>query len=245
MSEAPNGAKILPFYLVVDVSYSMSGERIDAVNMILPKLADTLARNPILSDKVRFGVLDFADDAQLLLPSCDLLEQSTLPPFVARGGTNYTAAFRELRQQITSDVIRLKQDGFMVHRPAVFFMSDGEPTSADWPDAFTELTFYDGSTNSGFPYYPNVIPFGIEGADPTVLQKLIHPATGSRSMKMYLTDKGHDAGDAISAMAEVLVASVLLSGNGVESGNGGVILPDDGQTPDGVTPIGPNDPIFL
>ena len=37
------------------------------------------------------------------------------------------------------------------------------------------LSTYDIEMNVGFKYFPNVIPFGIQGADPTTLQQLIPP----------------------------------------------------------------------
>ena len=51
-----DGQKILPFYLVVDVSASMTGDRMTALNNVVPQLVDALARDPILSDKVRFAL---------------------------------------------------------------------------------------------------------------------------------------------------------------------------------------------
>src|SRR5262245_66224432 len=61
---------LLPFYLVVDVSYSMLGPKLDAANRVVPEVADALAKNPILEDKIRFGLIDFSDDARVVLPLC-------------------------------------------------------------------------------------------------------------------------------------------------------------------------------
>ena len=80
------GAKLLPFYLVVDVSYSMEGPKLESANRIMPQIVDALAQNPILSDKVRFGLIDFSDDAQVRVPLCDLLEPNlVLPALTVRG----------------------------------------------------------------------------------------------------------------------------------------------------------------
>ena len=241
---------LLPFFLVVDVSQSMSGARIDAVNQILPTLVDALAENPILSDKVRFGVIDFSNTATVLTPLCDLLNQSSLPGFSVRGATYYSAAFELLKSQIQTDVDQLKADGYNVYRPTVFFMSDGAPNQGDpWQAPFAELTTYDQTTNTGFKYYPNLSPFGIQGADPVILQQLIHPSTGPRPMKMFLTDAGADAASAIASMAEILLASVLNSVQSVatDDGAGSAGLPDLGDMPDlpGLTAVGPDDIIFL
>ena len=115
-------AKLLPFYLVCDVSHSMveSGALTEA-NNILPSLVQALEKDPIICDKVRFGVMDFSDDARMVLPLCDLSAQTTLPALTVRGGTSFGAAFRLLRTQLETDVAQLRADGYKVHRPAVFF----------------------------------------------------------------------------------------------------------------------------
>lgn len=231
-------AKLLPFYLVIDMSYSMEGDNLQAANEIMPALADAIAENPIISDKVRFGLVDFADDAQVLLPLCDLLDPDiTLPGLTTRGGTSFAAAFRLMRKQIEHDVLQLKADNYSVHRPAMFFLSDGAPTDHDdeWRAAFHELTHYDRQAGTGFAMYPNVIPFGVANADPRTMQSLIHPAGGTKQMRMFMMDEDNKPADAIRAMAEILISSVLNSGMGMANGASGIALPDPGQLPDGVS----------
>lgn len=241
-------AKLLPFYLVIDVSWSMDGPSIEAANEIVPKLLEALERNPILSDKVRFGLVDFSDDARVQLPLCDLLEPNlVVPTLTVRGGTSYVAGFRLLHKQIELDVMQLKADSYSVHRPVVFFLSDGAPTDEEheWRSAFAELTQYDRQTKVGFPMYPNVIPFGVDNADPVILQSLIHPATGNKQMRMFLMDKGNTPAEAIKAMAEILISSVLSSGMSMANGGPGVVLPDPGQLPAGVSSFTADDEDFL
>jgi uncharacterized protein YegL len=225
-----NGAKLLPFYIVIDASYSMSGKKIESANRIISQVRDALAQNPILSDKVRIGLVDFADDARVQLPLCDVLEPSlNLPTVTPRGGTSYVAAFRLLRSTIAANVKQLKADKFLVHRPTVFFLSDGAPTDrvTEWQAAFAELV--------GDKAYPNVIAFGVDDADVHVLQSLIHPSTGEKQMQMYLMDKGEDAAKAITAMAEIMISSVLESGRSLSHGESGIKLPDKEDLPAGVT----------
>jgi uncharacterized protein YegL len=244
---AEEKAKLLPFYLVIDVSYSMQGEKLEAANNVMPTLIDALAQNPILGDKVRFGLIDFSDDAQVLLPLCDLLDDDLrLPSLSVRGATSYATAFHALRQQIEKDVNQLKGDGYSVHRPAVFFISDGSPTddTAVWQAAFRDLTDYDRQSGSGFSMYPNMIPCGV-GAEPKVLQQLIHPSTGNKQMRMYLMDNGTEPADAIRAMAEILVTSVVNSGNSMAGGSSGIVLPEDSELPAGISSFGADDEDFL
>jgi uncharacterized protein YegL len=244
---AEDQAKLLPFYLVIDVSYSMEGEKLQAANNIMPELVDTLAQNPIISDKIRFGLIDFADDAHVQVPLCDLLELRQLPGLTCRGGTSFAAAFRKLREEITVNVEQLKSDNFSVHRPAVFFVSDGQPTEAEheWRDAFRDLTEYDRQTRTGFAMYPNVIPFGIQGAEPTIMKSLIHPSSGNKRMQMYLQSDGTSAGQAVRALAEILITSVLASGTGMADGGSGIVLPPDDELPPGVTPFTGDEDDFL
>lgn len=233
---------LLPFYLVVDVSYSMSGSKLESANKSMSSVRDALAQDPILADKVRFGVIDFSSDARVQLPLCDLLDEKlTLPTLSIRGATSYAAAFRLLRSEIAANVQLLKGDGYKVHRPAVFFLSDGEPNPEDWQSAFRELTFYDTVTKSGFAMYPNIVPCGVGGANGDTLKTLIHPATGGKQMQMYLMDKGEDAAKAITAVAEVLISSMLASGQSAAHGESGIILPAKEDVPAGISAYNADD----
>ncbi|WP_424183593.1 vWA domain-containing protein [Actinokineospora sp. G85] len=231
--------KLLPFYVVIDVSYSMSvGNKLDTANKIMPQVLDAVAKAAILSDKVRFGVIDFSDEAQVRLPLCDILDDGVqLPALSVRGGTSFAAAFRLLRTEIESNVKQLKADGFQVHRPAVFFISDGVPTDQEsvWQAAFNDLTAYDKAKGTGFSMYPNFVPFGVDDAAPKTLQKLIHPTTGSKPMRMFLQGEESDAAGAIAGMAEVLISSVLASGDSMAGGGSGIILPSNDELPKGLT----------
>jgi hypothetical protein len=243
------GANLLPFYVVVDVSWSMeTGDRLKAANGIMLNLIDALQQNPIISDKVRFSLIDFADDATVQMPMCDLLEEGLeVPVLQARGGTSYVGAFRLLRQQIERDVNQLKAEEFNVHRPVVFFLTDGEPTDDDslWHSTFAQLTEFDKGSGSGFGMYPNIIPFGVGEAPPKVLQALIHPKTGNKAMKCFFDKDGHNAALAIKSMAEILISSVLASGQSLADGASGVMLPAPESLPSGIVAVGADDDDFL
>jgi|SRR5882757_7728814 len=245
--DAPLG-KLLPFYLVVDVSFSMLGKKLDAANQMMPAVVDALAQAPILSDKVRFGLIDFADEARVRLPLCDPLDENvTLPSLSLRGATSYAAAFRLLRTEIEQNVRQLKADGFAVHRPAVFFLSDGAPTDPeeDWRAAFSDLTSYDKQAGEGFSMYPNVVPCGVDDAEPAALRSLIHPSDGIKQMQMYLMEKGEDAAKAIGMIAEILISSVLASGESMAKGGSGLMLPAKEDLPAGIHAYAADDEDFV
>lgn len=232
--------KLLPFYLVVDVSWSMTeGDRLPSATRIMTSVLDALSKAPILSDKVRFALIDFSGDAQVRLPLCDLLSGDVqIPQLTARQtGTSYAAAFQLLRSEIESNVKQLRADGYAVHRPAVFFLSDGAPTDPTelWQAEFGALTDYDPTSKQGFSKFPNFVPCGVADADPQILRTLIHPSTGNKQMRMYLMDDGQDPGVAISKIAEILISSMLQSGVSIAQGGSGMILPVDDQVPAGIT----------
>ncbi|MFD0575710.1 vWA domain-containing protein [Dactylosporangium darangshiense] len=221
---------------MVDVSISMQGSKLAAANNILPEIVDALAQQPILSDKVRFGLIDFSDDAGVRLPLCDLLDPGlALPGLSVRGGTSYSAAFTTLRHEMEANIAQLKGDGYVVHRPAVWFISDGAPTDPEpaWRQAFADLTTAKA--------YPNFIPCGVDQADLRVMGSLIHPSDGNKKMALYMMEKNTDPAKAITAMAEILISSMIQSGHSLAGGGTGTILPSKSSLPAGIKQYDPDD----
>jgi uncharacterized protein YegL len=232
---------VLPFYVIVDVSYSMTmtPKAVDGVgggetplaagNKIVRALKEALDEAPILADKVRFSLLDFSDDAQVVIPMCDLMkvQPNDIPELQARGGTSFVAAFNLLKRQIGIDVAQLKADGHKVHRPAVFFLTDGEPTDeeSEWKSSFATLT------DSAFKERPNFIPFGVAEAKKNILDQLVYP---EGKMRSFVAKQSEDPAHAITSMAEKLVGSVLASANSIQSGgeSGTFVLPAEEEDDD-------------
>lgn len=211
----------LPFYLLCDVSGSMT-PHIGTLNQALRDFRDSLASNPVLADKVQFGVIDFADDAREVIALGDFsianLEGHQLS---SRGGTNYGAALRMLRTTIERD-LKAGSDRYKYFRPAVFFLTDGEPTDHGWQAAFHELTSFDAERGEGFRSYPLFVPFGIGDADATVLASMVHPQ--DRSV-LFMANAGTTPATAISKMTDAMLKSMLKSGNSVLRGAPMHILP--------------------
>ena len=88
---------LLPFYLVVDVSYSMMGDKIGAANQILPSVADALAKNPILGRTWLVIVLTHRGDLWNLLFR-RVTDTLAAPEALCRsGGTLWPGVFRGIR----------------------------------------------------------------------------------------------------------------------------------------------------
>ena len=221
-----NRTLVLAFYVVVDVSQSMdTSHALISANEILPKVASAIDESPMLADIVRFGAIDFSDDARVVLRLCDLRKETKLPTFTARLRTSYAAAFRLLRSEIERDVAQLRSDGFRVYRPVVFFITDGLPT-----DDEKELQdAYDALTGPEFKARPNILLFGVGGATKEAVDPWVYPKTGTKAMRSYVAREGTDPRTAIAQVAEALVGSIIASANSVgDAGeSGGFIPPGD------------------
>lgn len=205
-------SQLLPFYVVCDESASMQGEPVEAINQAIPELHRAIAVDPIVTDKTRFCLIGFSDTAKVLLPLSDLSEVSQMPALSADGSTNFGAAFTLLKRQIEQDVARLKADNAKVFRPAVFFMSDGQPTDSGWESAYQSLV------DASFPQHPNVIAFGFGDADEAVIRKIATKAG-------YMADDGVSPGGALREWARQLTASIVGSASFSESEQPRLVLP--------------------
>ena len=202
--------QVLPIYFVGDESHSMSGDPIVAVNQGLVDLRDEVAKHPLIGKKVRFGIITFADSAETRLELSELSEDLILPTLSTRGrGTSYASAFEALRHTIPADVALLKVSGFQVHRPTVFFLSDGQPTErqAKWHDRLMALK------DQGFKERPNLLAFGVGDADPKVIQQL---ATSPRHA--FMMREGVSTAGAIAEFAASMLNSMVSSAERLDRG---------------------------
>lgn len=222
---------VLPFYLLADVSGSMM-PHLPVLNDALRGFRDTLAKDPILADKVQFGVIDFSDDANVVIPLGDFsaadLEHRQLS---SRGGTDYSAAFTKLRATIESDLAAGKAR-FRYYRPAVFFLTDGYPNGGDWRAAFQALTWFDPATGMGFGSYPLFVPFGIGDADRAILTELVHPVDRSR---LFMANAGTSPAAALEAMTKAMLTSILASGRSAGAGKPQHVVPTQSDVGPGIS----------
>jgi uncharacterized protein YegL len=219
MSSEPRG-NILPVYFVADESMSMR-DVIGELNSGLASLLDALNMESMVAAKVRFSVLGFSDDTICHLPPADLRQVERVPTLTTRATTSYASAFLELRRRIPADVQKLRADGYLVHRPAVFFLSDGYPNEGeDWRTPLAELK------SAEFRERPNILAFGIGDADPAIILEV----ASSREIA-FQAAHGTDTGTAIAKFCEALTQSIISSGQAMASGD--AVL--QGQRPEGFT----------
>jgi uncharacterized protein YegL len=207
---APVIGQVLPIYFVGDESHSMAGDPIAAVNRGLIDLRDEVAKHPLIGKKVRLGIITFADTAVTRLKLAELTEDLMLPTLSTRGrGTSYASALEALRHTIPGDVALLKSSGYQVHRPSVFFLSDGMPTEKEekWRKRLEELR------DSSFKERPNVLAFGVGGADPQVIERL-----ASTPRYAFVMTDGVSTAGAIAEFATSMLNSMVSSAERLDRG---------------------------
>jgi len=165
---------------------------IDQINRIFPEIHRQIASDPIMSDRIRFGIIEFSDTANELLQISNLSDLGSMPSLLpAEGLSNYGEAFNLLRVVIARDIANLKSLGLRVYRPAVFFITDGDPTD-DWVSNHRALT--DKTLN---PHAPNLFAVGVEGSNPTIIGNL-------SSGKPIFIRSSNEIGDFINSLFAAL-----------------------------------------
>jgi uncharacterized protein YegL len=202
MSESPTistGEQVLPFYIVCDESGSMGANGgIDAINRALPDVHSALASDPLVSDKARIGLIVFSDEAEELMALTRAADVSAFPGVQAKGLTNYGDAFTLLHSVIKRDIDDLKQQGYKVFRPAVFFISDGEPSEA-WQ------TEYDALKNDPAAR-PNIVAFGVDSAEISVMKSIA-------TVACYMSEDNANPGPVLREIMKALTNSIITSTN--------------------------------
>lgn len=204
---------LLPAYVMADESYSML-DCIGQLNSGVTSLYEKVRSEPLIAAKVRLCVLGFSDDVIVRLPLADLRNTNAVPQMEIRRTTNYYAAFSDLLTRIPGDVSGLKAAGYLVHRPVVYFLSDGEPNpdgpNENWVAAHHRLT--DQVHN---PTAPNIIACGV--GDDIRARTIVDVAT--RQELAFIAPDDADIGNSIAKFFVALTNSVVQSGASLNSAN--------------------------
>lgn len=200
--------QVLPFYVVCDESYSMANH-IDALNEGLRELHHAVGADPVAAGKTMFCLIGFSGTAEVLQPLARLGEVTEIAGLTAKASTSFGAAFSMLRDTIERDVEQLKRDQFRVYRPAVFFLSDGQPT-----DPKSWHPKYDRLTEPGWPARPDIVAFGIGDADATLISRIA-------TSKAFMSRDGVNPRAALYEFARALTKSMVDSGTSLAGLAGG------------------------
>ncbi|TJZ54260.1 hypothetical protein FCH28_13890 [Streptomyces piniterrae] len=200
---------LLPAYVLADESGSMGPYKEELSNGLI-SLCEGLRAEPMVAAKLRLAVLGFSDDVEVRLAVADMRHETSLPQVEIRGLTNYKAVFDDLLDRIPSDIQWLRGEGYKVHRPVVFFLSDGQPTDRGaWRKPHGRLT-----DRAQTPTAPNIVACGIGDAQ---ARTMVEVAT--RPEFAFVAKPGTDIGRAVAEFFHALTASLVASGQALNSGS--------------------------
>jgi uncharacterized protein YegL len=209
---AQQGQLVMPFYLICDVSYSMSGD-MTALNDGVERLRRAIVAQPVVDDVAQICIMSFSDTAKVLMPLGRMSEQP-VPKLTVEGGTVYGAAFKQLAQCLAHDTADLKSQGYKVYRPCAFFLTDGEPNDRDWHQAFTSTLTYDRQSGTGLKAHPIFVPFGFRNAPERVLRQLAYPPERG---KWYHT-RNTSIEQALAGILDIIMQTVVTAGRTAATG---------------------------
>jgi uncharacterized protein YegL len=208
-SKSEGGLRIQLFYIVCDESLSMAGASIQAVNDGIVELFDEINSDPILDTKVWVGIIAFEGNARILLPLTQISGVTQIPLCaVGSSSANYGNLFRLLRFVIPRDVRMLSGRFRFESRPLVFFISDGRPSDENWREEWNKLT------DPSFKFSPNIVSFGVAGAEKTVIAEVAHWGSKTGQKFFFMAEADGSPGAAIKEIAKFSVPDVYFSDPG-------------------------------
>jgi uncharacterized protein YegL len=123
----------MPVYLMLDVSGSMSGAPIMAVEQGVQLLHNELLAQPQAVEMVHLSVITFGSSASQVIPLTPITN-FTPPPLSAGGATALGAALRELGRALDREIIPTTASKKGDYKPLIFLLTDGEPTDSWEPE---------------------------------------------------------------------------------------------------------------
>lgn len=150
-------SKVSPCYFAIDVSAAMAGERIAAMNDLVPALLDLCHSHHPMADLLRISVITVGNNATVVNPM-GAYEAVKPPALRVSGCANYGALFRLLRAQIDHDVEALKVPGDSVMRPTVFLFGAGYPID----DGASRAAAFAALSDPAWRANPNIWTFGLD-----------------------------------------------------------------------------------
>ncbi len=161
---AENSEPRCPCVLLVDVSSSMYGKPIDALNEGLARFADELRDDPLASLRVEVAIITFGSTAEVAQDFVTA-DQFNSPTLVANGVTAMGAGINLALERIEERKQMYRENGIDYYRPWLFLMTDGAPTdSVD--DAANNLKQADGEKRVA------AFSVGVEGANMAILTQI-------------------------------------------------------------------------
>lgn len=125
----------LPVLLLLDVSGSMDGDKIEVLNGSVAEMLQALRDEDAGAGSIQLGVITFGGERAVEHLPLGPLDGVELSPLRANGRTPMGQAF-ELARRLIEDRDRLPSRSY---RPTIALLSDGLPTDSGWDEALSDL----------------------------------------------------------------------------------------------------------
>jgi uncharacterized protein YegL len=162
-SFADNPEPRCPCLLLLDVSGSMQGQPIDALNAGLITFIDELAADALAMKRVEVGIVTFGP-VQITLPFQGA-ESFCPPTLVAQGDTPMGSAIKQGLDMVRARKDEYRANGISYYRPWVFLITDGGPTD-EWQSAAAAVR--EGEASKSFAFFA----IGVQAANMDTLQQI-------------------------------------------------------------------------
>ena len=160
---ASNPEPRCPCVLLLDVSGSMTGRPLDALNAGLTLFKDELAADSLAMKRVEIGIVTFGP-VKVEMPFTTA--SAFFPPTLqAQGDTPMGAAILEALNMVRDRKQDYRSNGISSYRPWVFLITDGGPTDA-WKAAAEAVR--EGEASKQFAFFA----IGVKGANMDVLRQI-------------------------------------------------------------------------
>lgn len=161
---ADNPEPRCPCVLVLDVSESMAGGAITALNWAVQGYKAELQKDSLASKRVEVAVVTFGGVATVLADFA--AAQDFLPPtLAAQGNTPLGEAVSKAIDLLEVRKQEYRANGIAFYRPWIFLITDGAPTD-NWQGAAERIR--EGEANRSFMFFA----VGVDGADVDLLTQL-------------------------------------------------------------------------
>ena len=151
--------------LILDVSESMLGAKIDAVNRALGKFRDIIREDPVTALRADVAVIEFDREARV---ARDFTNGTGFeaPVLSVKGGTNYSKAVNLALDLIEARKQSYRDGGVAYYRSLAYFLTDGVPlhdSPADLAQAARRLAAVE--ENRGVAFFSFIISDIATGPD--------------------------------------------------------------------------------
>jgi uncharacterized protein YegL len=158
-----------PVLLILDVSASMQGTPIEALNEGLAEFKFDVEQDALAALRVEVCLVTFGAVVKQLQPFVTI-DDFTPPVLDAAGKTPMGAAIEKGLEALEERKQTYHAQGIGYYRPWVFLITDGAPTDLDvWEQAIRKIHRLEMDNRLTF------FAVGVEGADQDILEKLAPP----------------------------------------------------------------------